>query len=120
MSVPADLRDHVGESLRSVARYDADGYEVLYLREDVDADYVSEELGEIYDDLVLSGLGTTRVESLFNAGDLECTVYGFEDASVFHVVSGRESGLVVSVDSDTAVNMAAFSELLHEVAAERT
>ena len=64
------LRDEVDDTLRSVAVYDEEGYEIEYMREDVEGAYSTDEIEEVYDDLVIQGLSREFLEQLFHAGDL--------------------------------------------------
>lgn len=92
------LKDEVDDALRSVAVYDEDGYEVEFIRDDVEGTYTDEDIEEVYDDLVIQGLSREFLEQLFHAGDLECSMYGFEEATMFHFTGGEYSGLFVSID----------------------
>lgn len=99
------LREGLGDVLRAVAVYDRDSYTVLHLREDVAARYAAEELEEIFDDLRLEGWGRERLEELFNAGSLDCSVHCFSDAMAVHLVSGEFEGVCVTYDRGAAVDI---------------
>lgn len=102
------LQDEAGDALRSVTYYDEESYEMLFLRDDVDAIYSAEELDEVFDDLRLEGWGRERLEDLFNAGDLECSIYGFEDAMMFHFVTNDFKGVFLTYDRAAAVDVEDF------------
>jgi hypothetical protein len=103
-----DLRELVGDDLRVVAEYGAEGYDAFYLREDITPrlDAVADE---IHDDLVLQGIGRGRLEDLFDAGALHCSMHRFDDLMAFHFTAGELTGLFVTVDSNTDVPLASFS-----------
>jgi len=104
-----ELRATAGEALRVVATYDRDGYDPVYVREDV-----SERLGgradAVHEELVLQGIGREYLEDLFDAGDLQCSMHRFDELTAFHFVAAEYTGLFVSVDSDAEVSLASFAE----------
>lgn len=102
------LHDEAGASLRSVSTYDGDSYEMLYMRENVDAIYSETEIDDIFDDLRLEGWGRDTLEGLFNAGDLECSLYGFDDAMMFHFVTTDFAGALVTYDRGAGVDTEEF------------
>jgi hypothetical protein len=104
-----DLREYVGDDLRVVAEYDADGYDAFYVREDVTT-RLSDVADEIHDDLVLQGIGHGRLEGLFQAGELHCSMHRFDDLTAFHFASAEFEGLFVSIDSEADVPLATFAE----------
>ena len=100
-----ELHDQVGDALRVVARYRDRSYEMSYLREDLDSLYTDTDLDAIFDDFVLQGLHKDRLDDLFRAGTLECSMFQFEDALVFHFTPGGSEGLAVSIDPGTGVDI---------------
>jgi len=112
-SVTADLRDEAGDALRVVATYDRDGYDVVYCREDV-AGRMDDVASGVHDDLVLQGVGRDHLESLFDAGELHCSVHRFDDLTAFHFLASEYTGLFVSIDSDANVRLASFADACSE------
>lgn len=104
------LHEVAGDAVRSVCTYDEENYDLLFMRENVDAIYSTEEIEEIFDDLRLEGWGRERLEGLFNAGGLECSIYGFEDAMMFHFVENGFEGAFVTYDRGADVDVEAFLE----------
>lgn len=104
-----ELHGEAGGGLRTVAVYDREGYDLLYVREDVTS-RLEELADEIHDDLVLQGIGNAHLESLFDAGELHCSIHRFDEVTVFHFVAGEYSGLFVSIDSEVDVPLATFAE----------
>jgi hypothetical protein len=109
-SVVDALRDEVGTALRSVSVYDEDDYEVRYLREDVETAYSPEQIEVIAREVRLSGLSKEYLDGLFDAGELECSLYGFEEAMMFHFVESDFDGLFVTVDRGVGVEPDALIE----------
>ena len=107
-SLVDDLHDYVGDSLRTVATYDADGYELHYVRDDVDALYTDDEYEAIRRELVMQDFEAGYLTDLFEGGDLSCAVHTFDDLVTFHFVDEEFDGLFVSVDADTTLQLKPF------------
>jgi len=105
----ADLREAAGDALRSVATYDADGYDLVYCRDDI-TDRTKRVAPGVHEDLVLQGVGREHLESLFDAGRLHCSVHRFDDLTAFHFLADEYAGLFVSVDADADVRLASFAD----------
>jgi len=113
----AGLRSIAGEELRSVAVYDEDGYEFLYLRDELD-DRATAISDEIYQNLVLEGIGKEYLEELFDAGTLCCTLHEFETLRSYHFVTKQFEGLFISVDTESQVRSAAVREIVDDTLEE--
>ncbi len=105
----AALREQAGDALRVVATYDRDGYDPVYVRDDVEG-HLADQAERVHDELVLQGLGRGHLEDLFAAGDLQCSIHRFDDLTAFHFAVGEFSGLFVSVDSEADLPLATFAE----------
>jgi len=92
------LREEVGSNLRAVGKYDKEGYDVLYAREDVVDEFSQEDIQKIHHEMVLKGLGNQHIESLFNDEELECSIYQFESIVRLHFVKEDYRGYYVSFD----------------------
>lgn len=99
------IYEEVGNALRSVGRHTESGYDLVYIRDDVEAIYSTDEIDEVFDDLKLQALNRDYVEGLFNAGTLECTIFGFESAIMFHFVDEDQTGLWVTVDRSAPITL---------------
>lgn len=104
-----DLRELPGDALRVVATYDRAGYDVRYIRDDVEG-RLARVADDVHQDLVLEGLSRQHLEALFDAGDLRCSMHRFEGMTAFHFPEAEYSGLFVSIDSDADVPLASFTE----------
>jgi hypothetical protein len=65
---------------------------------------------DLHDDLILQGIGRDRLEDVFDAGSLHCSMHRFDDLAAFHFVAGAFSGLFVSVDADADVSLGSFAD----------
>jgi len=106
MSLVDDLRTEVGEELRAVARYEEAEWERLYEREDISAK--PRIFDKIHEELILEGMGTEYLESVFQVGQLNCTMHSFEEAMCFHFVRGSMRGVFVSVEPDALLPLQEF------------
>jgi hypothetical protein len=87
------------DALRLAVRYDADEYEVVYIRSDVDEQFSDPELEERVETLMLKGHGDPPQEgALFDFGKLESTMRLYEEVLVVHFPTGEWSGLVFVFD----------------------
>jgi hypothetical protein len=103
------LQELAGDSLRVVATYDREGYEVRYVREDVEA-RLGTIADDVHQDLVLEGLSREHLEELFGAGELRCSMHRFDEVTAFHFSEAEYQGLFVSIDSDVDVPLASFTD----------
>ena len=103
-----ELMEVVGDGLRSVASYDRGGYTMHQIRNDVDEAYTREELNEAYRRIEIEGMGYSQFEEVMHAGGLDCTIYGFEKALMFHFATDVFTGLFVSVDRQSEMDIDAI------------
>lgn len=99
-----EVEAEVGDALRFVATYQQRSYDLRYIRDDVRADYSDEEITEVLDQLEIEGMGYSHFERLFHSGPMDCAIYGFEAALMFHFPRDDFSGLFVTVDRDVQLN----------------
>jgi len=107
------FEEHAGEHLRGIVRYRPDGYEVIYLREDVAAQCDGQELYEALDQNRLDSLAPPVYEDAFadDHGDMTCLVQCFENVVDMNFVLDDGIGVIVTLDA------AAMAEA-HEIIAE--
>jgi hypothetical protein len=90
------------ETLRLVAHYDSDDYEVVYARDDVTRGFSEAELTARVETFVMQGLGEPEQEqSLYDFGALDATVRWYGEAVVAHIPVSEWSGLVFTFDRKT-------------------
>jgi hypothetical protein len=101
-SIVSELRERYPGSVRAVATYDQDSYTVEYSGEGVDEEYSSEDVENIYDDVVLQDVGSVFHETLFHdMGEVRGKIRIFEDGTVAHFwPTDGEDGLFVSLDGE--------------------
>lgn len=113
----AFLEDAVGDHLRAAGVTTGDGYEILFLRDDVAEKLAGDDdlraaAGEIADELVFRELEKEYQERLFGLGDRRCSVEVFDDGVVFLFPEDLEAerGALVSVDRGVDVSVPSFVE----------
>ena len=112
MSLVADLQDQVGDNLRAVATYEEAEWTLRYEREDIKAKPRIFE--KIHEELILEGMGTEYLESVFQVGQLNCTMHSFEEAMCFHLVRGSMRGVFISIEPETIVSLEEFVNICRE------
>lgn len=105
------LQSLVNGALRSVAYYDEAKYDSLYRRKDIKTGYTPNESQAIIDDLTVQGLSRQYLEGLFNAGALECSMFQFEEALLFHFPESDHTGLFVTIGAGTDIDIDQFVSL---------
>lgn len=98
------LKKEVGDRLRAVGRYNKEGYDAMYIREDVAKEFSQQDIEEIHHEMVLKGLGNQHIEALFNDENLACSIYQFETSVRLHFVTEDYRGYYVSFDYDSEIN----------------
>lgn len=84
--------------LRSIVYYEADGYGVLFLRDDVEAEYDEDELDRAFEDARLEALSKPYQEDLYTHGELNCVVRCFEEGVEMQFAITRTAGVAVAFD----------------------
>ncbi|WP_232820477.1 hypothetical protein [Halorussus litoreus] len=110
------LEERADEHLRGAIHYSEDGYESLYLREDVDAMYSDKKMT----DLAEYYRQQSRVQSSdkpFALGNCHCNVSFYDDAILFHFSQGDKIGTVITLEPEAGRDIVGFItkclELLH-------
>lgn len=111
------LSESTGDLLRSVAYYDDEGYEVVYLRDDVADEYDEDEIDEAFEDVRLEALTKPRQEDLYTHGRLECVVRCFSEAVEMHFDLTETTGVAAALDREV---MESGSQFLGECLALTT
>lgn len=95
-----ELRDIVGDGLRVVATYEAEEYEIHYVRDDLRDDVGSLDVDRIHRELIMEGISREYLEELFDAGDLGYLALSFEQALALHFAGPGHTGLYVAIEPD--------------------
>ena len=109
------VADQFDEALRSVASYDADGFDVRYIRDDVDELYDDGDYERAFRTHRLEAMDRPTQDSLYAHGKLLCTYRVYEEATEIHVATTETSGVLVSVDADVGIELFATTERIVEV-----
>lgn len=117
MSLVEELRVEVGDNLRAVAAYEEDDCTLLYERDDIASK--SRVIDTIHEELILEGMGTEYLESVFQVGRLNCTMHNFDEAMCFHFVRGPMRGVFISLDSDALLPLEEFVSICRESGLEQ-
>ncbi|WP_262177966.1 hypothetical protein [Haloarcula laminariae] len=112
MSLVADLQEQIGDNLRAVASYEESEWALRYEREDIKAKPRIFE--KIHEELILEGMGTEYLESVFQVGQLNCTMHSFEEAMCFHFVRGPMQGVFISIEPETMLSLNSFVSICKE------
>lgn len=97
-----DLSEALDDELRVVATYENDEYDLHHMREDIREEYSKTELDRVFRQISIEGMGYENFQELFHVGQMDCALYGFERALIFHFPPDPFHGLVVSIDRDVA------------------
>lgn len=94
------FQEETGENLRSIIKYEMDDQELTYIREDVAAQYSTEELEEAVDDSRMESLSAPMYEGIYSEdhGDITCLVKCFEHVIEMNFVLDDGLGAVVALD----------------------
>lgn len=103
-----EAQDHVDGSLRALASYEEQSYDIHYLRDDIEHQYSEGDIKRVFDYVALAGLSRDYLEQTFHAGSVLCTVYSFEDADMFHFQTDRTEGFFLSFDRNADVHLDSF------------
>ncbi|WP_132058411.1 hypothetical protein [Halorussus amylolyticus] len=94
------LENRAGDHLRSVLQYDSDDKTVVHVRDDVADEYSDDDVAAVMQDLRLEAIEKSHQESLYDHGELNCTVRCFDDAIELHFPREEAKGTVVALDAD--------------------
>ena len=109
------LEGELGDRVRAVGTYTEDGYNAIYVRDDVSEEFTRDEIEEIHHEMVLKGLGSQRIEALFNDESLNCSIYQFENIVRLHFVHEDYRGYYVSFDYNPGTNTHKIVERCREI-----
>lgn len=88
--------------LRSIVTYDKDSVDVVYIRDDVRAQYTDVQLQNAIDSARIESLYAPIYERTFSRdhGDLECMVTCFEHVVEMNFALGDGVGAAVAIDAE--------------------
>lgn len=101
------LRGEAGDYLRAALHYSEDNYEVLHVRDDVDARYTDEELGEFVE-YYRGKRRQLAPDRPFELGNDHCTVSVYDEAILFHFTQGTGVGTIVTLSPEAGRDIVQF------------
>jgi|GEM_PF-893110 len=101
------VHNRAGDAFRGAIRYDADGWEALYLRDDVATEALKSALSAIAD-RARADESTVPEAQYDRLGENQATVELYDHAAVLHFRESADSGIVVSLDRDVAQGLGQF------------
>jgi len=101
------LVDRIDQDLRGVVEYDEMDTKTLHLRDDIQQSRVQNQIGQILQRLKPET--AQAEEAAFQLGNLHVTVRCFGDAVILHFPTGRDEGVIVSLEPSVASDLTAFA-----------
>jgi len=108
------VHNRAGDSFRTAIHFDADGWTVLYARDDIATDALGDALPALVD-RARAYEPVVRSDIYDGVGETQASVELHEEAAVLIFPSGGESGVVVSLDRDVAQGLGKFVNSCNEV-----
>ena len=100
------FEDRAGDMHRGTARYDGESTDVLYLRDDLREQRIQSEIDRMLNRV--RSEATSKEEWSFPFGDLYAPVRVFDEATVLLFPTGRDRGIVVSLEPDSGQELNTF------------
>jgi len=101
------VHNRAGDAFRGAIRYDADGWEALYLRDDVATEALKSALSAIAD-RARADESIVPEAQYDRLGENQATVELYDHAAILHFRESVDSGIVVSLDRDVAQGLGQF------------
>ncbi|MFB6077386.1 MAG: hypothetical protein ABEJ80_00230 [Halarchaeum sp.] len=101
------LRERAGDAYRSAFRYDDDGWEAIYVRDDVRTRALERGASRAYEQ-IQQRQSLFPDDSLPMLGATQATTEVHENAIVMHFPESETSGTVVSLDRSAAQQLTGF------------
>lgn len=102
------LQEEINDHLRSVIHYDDDGFEVIYVRHDVAAEYTDDDINEVIQDLGMEAFGKPVQENLYDHGELQCTMRWFDDGIELNFLASDTEGVAIGLSGKTFLEHQTF------------
>lgn len=101
------IHNRAGDAFRGAIRYDADGWDALYIRDDVATGDLKQALSAITD-RARADQPIVPTDQYDRLGQHQATVELYDSAAVLHFRETSTSGIVVSLDRDVAQGLGQF------------
>jgi N-dimethylarginine dimethylaminohydrolase len=101
------VHNRAGDAFRGAIRYDADGWDALYLRDDVATEDLKAALSAIAE-RARANESIVPAEQYDRLGENQATVELYDRAAILHFRESQDSGIIVSLDRDVAQGLGQF------------
>lgn len=105
-ALSAYLNNRVGDLLRGVVHYQAEEFEVVYLRDNLQEHRHREEVRQML--TRITSEGTAEEEQSFPFGHLYATLRIFDEAIFLHFPIENQAGVVVSLEPEVSQSLNSF------------
>jgi hypothetical protein len=113
------LRDRYEGTVRAVAEYDRDDYDLLYIDEETAGTYSPADRDEIYEDVVLEEIAYGHDEALFeDMGTIQGKLRVFEGGLAVHFWPDDSTGVFLAFDESADPGVRTLQEMVLEMAAD--
>lgn len=94
------LQEEVGDQLRSVIAYSEEGYNIVFLRDDLQGVYTDEDLDQIMESSRLEAFERPLILDSYadDHGGLTCQVKCFEHAVEVNIILTEFAGIAIGMD----------------------
>lgn len=103
----AFLTGRAGDYLRSVTRYDASGYDIVYLRSDLDVDAIHDRVDRAHRQIVDARI-TAEDEAESDLGETYTTVQIRDELVIINIPQHGSTGTLVSLEPEAARQLTSF------------
>lgn len=101
------LRDRAGETLRCVVLFSAEGYDVVYVRDDVDDRSFRDRIEEVHANV--TGSGERRESAQYRElGQVRATLVLRQGAAILYFPGADDQGVLVSLEPEAAQQLHLF------------
>ena len=106
-SLVSFVEQRAGDSLRAVAEYNEDGIGLLYSRDDLNRDEITERINAIHDNITWewNPSNDTIVSEL---GEKRATLHVHEGAVIIHLLEKADRGYLVGLEPEAARDLTTF------------
>lgn len=104
------LQDRAGDALRVVFHYDArdEGYEILHMRPDIEAEYTEAELRDHFDTFRRDSHLADVQQSKLHTGDHHCSMRVYDETLIFNFTLGERANTIISLDPNVGRDLLGF------------
>ena len=103
----AFLKKQAGNHLRGAIHYSKDGYDSLYMREDIEELYSDAKMQELVEYYQHQSTVQTAEEP-FSLGNCHCNISCYDNAILFHFAQGDDVGTVITLDPEAGSDILGF------------